>query len=72
MIDRLERGLSLMIKSRPYAARNREAVVSFTFDDFPSSALKVGGNLLEKAGFQATYYTVSNLLGTKQKNIPYE
>ena len=70
MIDRLERGLSLMIKSRPYAARNREAVVSFTFDDFPSSALKVGGNLLEKAGFQATYYTVSNLMGTKQKNIP--
>ena len=32
-------------------------IVSFTFDDFPRTALTVGGHILEAFGFRGTYYT---------------
>jgi peptidoglycan/xylan/chitin deacetylase (PgdA/CDA1 family) len=32
-------------------------LVSFTFDDFPRSALSVGGTVLESYGVKGTYYT---------------
>jgi peptidoglycan/xylan/chitin deacetylase (PgdA/CDA1 family) len=40
-------------------------MVSFTFDDFPSDALSIGGQILESAGYRGTYYVSSGLLGTK-------
>lgn len=36
-------------------------VVSFTFDDFPSSALLNGGKILEKHGVKGTYYLAPGL-----------
>jgi peptidoglycan/xylan/chitin deacetylase (PgdA/CDA1 family) len=39
-------------------------VVSFTFDDFPKSALAVGGGILESYGARGTYYASMNLAGT--------
>jgi len=39
--------------------------ISFTFDDFPRSALTAGGAILEKYGCRGTYYTALNLAGTR-------
>ncbi|MBL9189555.1 MAG: polysaccharide deacetylase family protein [Opitutaceae bacterium] len=38
-------------------------VISFTFDDFPKSALTCGGAVLEQHGLAATYYTSFGLMG---------
>lgn len=40
------------------------AVISFTFDDFPKSALHVGGAELLEAGARGTYYASLGLAGT--------
>jgi peptidoglycan/xylan/chitin deacetylase (PgdA/CDA1 family) len=40
-------------------------VVSFTFDDFPKSALAAGGRVLERHGARGTYYTACHLAGTE-------
>jgi len=38
-------------------------MISFTFDDFPRSALKVGGRLLMEHGWRGTYYSSLALMG---------
>ena len=38
-------------------------IISFTFDDFPRSALLTGGELLESKGICATYYASLELVG---------
>lgn len=38
-------------------------IVSFTFDDFPASALTTGGSILESNGQRGTYYTALGLAG---------
>jgi peptidoglycan/xylan/chitin deacetylase (PgdA/CDA1 family) len=43
-------------------------IVSFTFDDFPRSALASGGEILERFGVRATYYVAMGLMGT-QNNL---
>lgn len=49
---------------RPLAIRIQRPVISFTFDDFPRSAFLVGGSILSRYGFGATYYTALGLLAT--------
>ncbi len=41
-----------------------QGVVSFTFDDFPKSALTAGGSILERHGARGTYYVASKLAKT--------
>jgi peptidoglycan/xylan/chitin deacetylase (PgdA/CDA1 family) len=43
----------------------RGGVISFTFDDFPRSALTAGGAILERHGGRGTYYTALDLAGTQ-------
>jgi peptidoglycan/xylan/chitin deacetylase (PgdA/CDA1 family) len=38
-------------------------LISFTFDDFPRSALLTGGEILKSFGASGTYYTALGLLG---------
>ncbi len=45
--------------------QNDEPIVSFTFDDFPRSALTVGGAILRERGFAGTYYTSLGLMGKR-------
>jgi len=40
-------------------------IISFTFDDFPRSALKVGGSILSEQGVRATYYASMGLMGKR-------
>jgi peptidoglycan/xylan/chitin deacetylase (PgdA/CDA1 family) len=48
---------------RPARLRNTRPLISFTFDDFPVSALHVAGPILEKNGARGTYYISLGLMG---------
>jgi hypothetical protein len=50
---------------RPVRMRNRLPLISFSFDDFPQSAVEAGGTILETHGFRATYYASLGLMGTR-------
>jgi peptidoglycan/xylan/chitin deacetylase (PgdA/CDA1 family) len=39
-------------------------LISFTFDDFPKSALSTGGAILKDFGLRGTYYAAAGLMGT--------
>jgi peptidoglycan/xylan/chitin deacetylase (PgdA/CDA1 family) len=44
--------------------------VSFTFDDFPKSALATGGSILERHAARGTYYASLKLAGTERNVGP--
>lgn len=48
---------------KPAAMRLDQPLVSFTFDDFPRSALFTGGRLLENSHAAGTYYASFGLMG---------
>jgi peptidoglycan/xylan/chitin deacetylase (PgdA/CDA1 family) len=52
---------------RPARLRNREPIVSFTFDDFPRTAYLVGGSILERYGARGTYYSACGLMNTSNQ-----
>jgi peptidoglycan/xylan/chitin deacetylase (PgdA/CDA1 family) len=47
---------------RPCRIRLQNPIISFTFDDFPRSALLTGGAILQKHGAVGTYYTSLGLM----------
>jgi peptidoglycan/xylan/chitin deacetylase (PgdA/CDA1 family) len=49
----------------PIEMHNSVPYISFTFDDFPRSALQVGGDILWQVGLRATYYASFGLMGTE-------
>jgi peptidoglycan/xylan/chitin deacetylase (PgdA/CDA1 family) len=55
LVQRYARRIALKRDAAPY--------VSFTFDDFPKSALVNGGNILKEYGAHGTYYVSMGLLG---------
>jgi peptidoglycan/xylan/chitin deacetylase (PgdA/CDA1 family) len=59
----MQRRLALHFARRPFVLSHPEPIVSFTFDDFPRSALFTGGRILEEAGARGTYYTSFGLMG---------
>jgi peptidoglycan/xylan/chitin deacetylase (PgdA/CDA1 family) len=50
---------------RPLALGNLGPIVTFTFDDFPRSALTNGAAIVERFGGRATYYVAMGLMGTR-------
>ena len=56
------RAASLLFR-RPFVIDTRRPVISFTFDDFPQSALSVGGAILNSFGVAGTYYASLGLMG---------
>jgi peptidoglycan/xylan/chitin deacetylase (PgdA/CDA1 family) len=48
---------------RPIAIRAEQSLVSFTFDDFPRTALLNGGAILKRYHACGTFYTALGLLG---------
>ena len=50
---------------RPVALGNLGPIVTFTFDDFPRSALTVGGSILESLDARATYYVSMGLMDSE-------
>jgi peptidoglycan/xylan/chitin deacetylase (PgdA/CDA1 family) len=56
------RAASLFFR-RPLLINSERPLISFTFDDFPKSALRVGGAILNRFGLAGTYYASLGLLG---------
>ena len=50
--------------ARTVSLGDRGPIISFTFDDFPRTALTVGARVLEDAGARGTYYVAFRLMGT--------
>jgi peptidoglycan/xylan/chitin deacetylase (PgdA/CDA1 family) len=48
---------------RPFVIRTERPLISFTFDDFPRSALLTGGAILQSFGVAGTYYASLGLMG---------
>jgi hypothetical protein len=61
--NRCQRSLSLFLGRRMVRLRFRFPIISFTFDDFPQSALHQGGAILSRYGVRGTYYTSLGLMG---------
>jgi peptidoglycan/xylan/chitin deacetylase (PgdA/CDA1 family) len=61
---RLARKLGRLLPTRPQPVAWPGGVVSFTFDDFPKSALSRGGVILESYGLRGTYYTAAGIAGS--------
>jgi peptidoglycan/xylan/chitin deacetylase (PgdA/CDA1 family) len=62
--NKLLRTTGYLAYKRPLEFEIAEPVVSFTFDDFPRSALHVGGAILRRSGAAGTYFTCASLMGT--------
>jgi peptidoglycan/xylan/chitin deacetylase (PgdA/CDA1 family) len=58
-----QRHTARALNTRPLALDLRAPIVSFTFDDFPRSALFTGGAILEQFGLRGTYYASLGLMG---------
>jgi peptidoglycan/xylan/chitin deacetylase (PgdA/CDA1 family) len=55
-----------IVFKNPFVIKADRPVISFTFDDFPRSALAVGGAILERFGLVGTYYASFGLIGKKE------
>jgi hypothetical protein len=55
--------LSVLCGRRMVELRPKNPVISFTFDDFPQSALREGGAILTRHGVRGTYYVSLGLMG---------
>lgn len=60
--SRCQIGLSLYGGRRMVSLRPKFPIVSFTFDDFPQSAFRVGGEILESYGGRGTYFVSLSLM----------
>ena len=67
MRNRYRRSLSALCGRRLIQLHSRFPIISFTFDDFPQSALRKGGPILRKHGLCGTYYVS---LGLMNRQIP--
>ncbi len=62
--------LSASFARRPANWPGRVPTISFTFDDFPRSAWRVGGRILEENGARGTFYAAFGLMGTDSVEGP--
>lgn len=62
------RCMLLSLHRRPALLKNREAIVSFSFDDFPRTAYSAGGFILEQFGARGTFYTACGLMNTANES----
>lgn len=66
-VGRYQRTAAAGLARRPLSMRNPGPLISFTFDDFPRSALLTAGQILEDHGVAGTYYIS---LGLMAKTAP--
>ncbi len=59
----IERKSARRVYKKPLRIAVQQPFISFTFDDFPRSALHTGGAILNHYGLKGTYYTALGLLG---------
>lgn len=62
--NRLQRDAAKHLAKRPFELKASGPIISFSFDDFPKSALFSGGSILKSFGARGTYYTSLGLAGS--------
>ena len=60
---RCQRTAAAWFGCRRFRLQNTQPLISFTFDDFPRSALHIAGDILKEHGAVGTYYTSLGLMG---------
>jgi peptidoglycan/xylan/chitin deacetylase (PgdA/CDA1 family) len=65
-----QRLISTHCKQKVTVSRLTKPVVSFTFDDFPHSAVTYGGEILADRGFRGTYYASMGLMSATTASGP--
>ncbi len=65
ILRRPQRIIARSFARRPLAISTQTPIISFTFDDFPRSALLTGGAILRSFGLRGTYYASLGLMGTQ-------
>jgi peptidoglycan/xylan/chitin deacetylase (PgdA/CDA1 family) len=63
--SRYQRTLSAALFRRPFRLQNRVPLISFTFDDFPRSAVHSGARILKEFGARGTFYASFGLMGKR-------
>jgi peptidoglycan/xylan/chitin deacetylase (PgdA/CDA1 family) len=66
----IARRIGPLVRVRPRNIACAGGTVSFSFDDFPKTALEVGGAILEKYGLRGTYYVALGLAGSEGNQGP--
>jgi glycosyltransferase involved in cell wall biosynthesis len=62
-----QRKVASLSYTRPFSIHPQRPLISFTFDDFPKSAFRNGGAILNRFGVAGTYYAA---LGLMDKSSP--
>lgn len=63
-LGNVRHGIISAVGRREFRLPNVGPLVSFSFDDFPRSALHIGGAILKSYGLRGTYYAAMGLMGT--------
>jgi len=71
LLGSARRGIIAAVGRREARLPDAGPLVSFSFDDFPRSALHVGGPILQSHGFRGTYYAAMGLMGTANHMGPH-
>jgi len=58
-----QRRAASRVYRRPFLIRSQRPLISFTFDDFPHTALSAGGAILNRFGRSGTFYASFGLVG---------
>jgi peptidoglycan/xylan/chitin deacetylase (PgdA/CDA1 family) len=58
---KVERRLAIFAATKPIIMQNQKSIVSFTFDDVPQSACRLGRDILERHDAHGTYYVCGGL-----------
>lgn len=66
---KLQKRVVQVLLRRPLRIDPPRALVSFTFDDFPASAYRTGGAILQRHGVRGTYYAAFGLLGGESEGL---
>lgn len=64
------RGIGRFVTAQPGRVSYSGGAVSFSFDDFPRSALEAGGAILERHDVRGTYYVALGLAGSDGNQGP--
>ena len=68
LLGYLQRTTTKSIWRRPFSIQPQRPMISFTFDDFPRSALLCGGSILNRHGLAGTYYVSLGLAGKETES----
>lgn len=63
---RYRRYIASLLFKRPFCIATETPLISFSFDDFPRSALLTGGAILKEFGLRGTYYVSLGLMGKRE------